>query len=195
MAYQQQGDNTTMNYMPKDLVVRASSAGAANALVPAIRAIIARADPQQPISDVRPLSAIIDGETEPRAVQVRVLGAFAAVACLLAAIGLHGLLSFIVSARTREFGVRLALGADRGDILASVSRRGIELAVIGIIVGLGLAYLAGRSMQALLVGLGPADIPTLAISIGIAMVMTLAGSLLPAIRAARIPPTEALRAD
>lgn len=196
MAYQQQRDNTTMNYMPKDLVVRVSQSGPQTAaLLPAIRAAIAKADPQQPVSDVRPLAAIVEGETAARAVQVRVLGAFAATACLLAAIGLHGLLAFVVSARTREFGVRLALGAEPRDILAMVGRRGAMLAIIGIVIGLGFAYLAGRSMQALLVGLGPTDLPTLAISVGIAMAMTLAGSLLPAIRAARIAPTEALRAD
>lgn len=195
MPYQQQPDNTTMNYMPKDLVVRVGSVAPTSALLPAIRAIIAKADPLQPISDVRPLSAIVEGETAARAVQVRVLGAFAGVACLLAAIGLHGLLAFVVSARTREFGVRLALGAEPRDILRMVSRRGIELALIGIVAGLACAYLAGRSMEALLVGLGPTDLPTLAISVGIALLMTLAGSLLPALRAARIPATEALRAD
>jgi ABC-type antimicrobial peptide transport system permease subunit len=160
-----------------------------------IRRIIAGVDPGQPISDVRPLAVIVDGETTARAVQVRVLGAFAAVACLLAAIGLHGLLAFIVLARTREFGVRLALGARPREILTMVARRGARLAAVGIILGAGLAYLAGRWMQSLLFGLDPADLTAMAIAVGVSLVMTMAGSLLPAVRASRTNPTDAIRAE
>jgi ABC-type antimicrobial peptide transport system permease subunit len=164
-------------------------------LAASIRRIIAGVDSGQPISDVQPLSAIVEGETTARAVQVQVLGAFAAVACVLAAIGLHGLLAFVVSARRREFGVRLALGAEPREILAMVARRGARLALLGIVAGAGVAYLAGRGMQSLLFGLDPADLPTLAIAIGVSLTMALAGSLLPAIRAARTNPTEAIRTE
>jgi hypothetical protein len=199
LPYQQQGDNRTMNYTPKDLVVRLGSAdlddARAGSVTASIRRIIAGVDPGQPISDVRPLTTIVEGETTARAVQVRVLGTFAAVACLLAAIGLHGLLAFIVLARTREFGVRLALGARPREILTMVARRGAGLAVVGIVVGAGLAYLAGRWMQSLLFGLDPADLAAMAIAIGVSLVMTMAGSLLPAMRASRTNPTDALRAE
>jgi ABC-type antimicrobial peptide transport system permease subunit len=199
MPYQQQADDNAMNYAPKDLVVRVKSADLdqqqAGLLTSSIRRIVASTDPGQPIADVKPLTEIIDGETTARAVQVRVLGAFAGFACLLAAIGLHGLLAFIVSARTREFGVRLALGARPREILSMVARRGAHLAVLGIVVGGGLAYLAGRWMQSLLFGLDPADLLTLTIAIGVSLAMTLAGSLLPAIRAARTNPTEAIRTE
>jgi predicted permease len=199
LPYQQQGDNRTMNYTPKDLVVRLGSAdlddARAGSVTASIRRIIAGVDPGQPISDVRPLAVIVDGETTARAVQVRVLGAFAAVACLLAAIGLHGLLAFIVLARTREFGVRLALGARPREILTMVARRGARLAAVGIILGAGLAYLAGRWMQSLLFGLDPADLTAMAIAVGVSLVMTMAGSLLPAVRASRTNPTDAIRAE
>jgi predicted permease len=199
MPYQQQRDNGTMNYTPKDLVVRMDAASAGDeqvsALAASIRRIIARADPGQPVSDVQLLSTIVAGETTARGVQVKVLGAFAAIACVLAAIGLHGLLAFVVSARTREFGVRLALGAEPREILGMVARRGARLAAVGIVLGAGLAYLAGRWMQSLLFGLDPADLPALAVAVGVALLMTLAGSLLPAIRAARTNPTEAIRAE
>jgi putative ABC transport system permease protein len=205
LPYQQQGDNRTMNYSPKDLVVRLDSLSdreetdlndeQAGLLTASIRRIITSVDPGQPISDVQPLSAIVEGETTARAVQVQVLGAFAAVACVLAAIGLHGLLAFVVSARRREFGVRLALGAEPRAILGMVARRGARLALVGIVVGAGLAYLAGRWMQSLLFGLDPADLTTLGIAIGVSLTMALAGSLMPALRAARTNPTEAIRAE
>ena len=199
LPYQQQGDNRTMNYSPKDLVVRLGSADLddeqASQLTASIRRVISNVDSGQPISDVQPLSAIVEGETTARAVQVQVLGTFAAVACVLAAIGLHGLLAFVVSARRREFGVRLALGAEPREILGMVARRGARLALIGIVAGAGVAYLAGRWMQSLLFGLDPADLPTLAIAIGVSLTMALAGSMLPAIRAARTNPTEAIRTE
>lgn len=150
---------------------------------------------RQPIADIQPLAAIVDGETTARAVQVRVLGAFAALACLLAAVGLHGLLAFVVSARAREFGVRLALGAEPREILTLVARRGLVLGMAGVAVGVVVAYLAGRWMESLLVGVSPADAPTLAIAISVSVGMTLAESLLPAIRAARTSPTDAMRVE
>ncbi len=199
LAHQQQRDNSTLGYMPKDLIVKLEPGRAGDdqmaALVPPIRKIIAGADATQPVSDVRPLSAIVEGETTARAVQVRVLGGFAALACLLAVVGLHGLLGFVVSARAREFGVRLALGAEPREILTIVARRGLVLGISGVAAGVGIAYLAGRWMESLLVGVSPADAVTLSIAIGVSLGMTLLGSLVPAIRAASTSPTEAMRAD
>jgi predicted permease len=194
----QQLDNQSLNYLPKDLVVRIDPTrpGVTIAgLVGPIRQIVRNADPQQPISDVQPLSAIVEGETADRSVQVRVLGGFAALSCLLAAVGLHGLLAFLVSMRMREFGVRLALGASPVQILTLVARRGLWLGAAGISVGVGLAYAAGRSLEALLAGISPADPVTLAAAVGLALAMTVVGSLLPAVRASRANPRDALQAD
>ena len=199
LAHQQQRDNSTPGYIPKDLVVKLDPAAASErhmgAVTAAVRRIVASVDPHQPIADVQPLAAIVDGETTARAVQVRVLGAFAALACLLAAVGLHGLLAFVVSARAREFGVRQALGAEPREILALVARHGLVLGIAGVAVGVCAAYLAGRWMESLLVGVSPLDIPALAIAVGVSIAMTLAGSLLPALRAARISPSEAMRLE
>src|SRR5881628_2275877 len=89
--------------------------------------------------------------------QVRVLVAFAALAFVLAAVGIHGLLSFAVSQRAQEIGVRMALGAQRLDILRMVMMRSAWLSIAGVVPGLALAYAAGRSMQALLAGVTPTD--------------------------------------
>ena len=199
LSYQQHGDNRLIGYSPKDLVVRVSADETGRAtmdmLLAAIRRSVSNADPAQPVSDVQPLSALVEGETITRAVQVRVLGVFAALACVLAGVGLHGLLAFIVSTRTREFGVRLALGARPGQILALVARRGLILGAAGVSAGIVIAYATGRWIESLLAGLSPADPATLGAAIAISLAMTLVGSLVPAMRASRINPKEAIQSD
>jgi len=193
LPYKQVPDDYVIGYVPKHLVVRA--AGDTEALLPAIRRIIRRADPEQPISDVRSMANIIADTTASRAAQVRVLGAFAAIAFLLAGIGIHGLLSFAVSLRTQEIGVRIALGAQRGGIVKMVLRQGATLAMAGVLPGIALAYAAGRAMQALLAGVQPADALTFLSAMALCVAMTVLGSLLPALRAVRIDPIAAIREE
>ena len=165
------------------------------ALVPSIRAIVGRADPEQPVSDVQRVADIVNEETAPRNVQIRVLGAFAGLAFLLAGIGLHGLLAYNVSQRAREIGVRVALGADRRSILAMVMQRGLRLAFLGICIGAALAVAAGRALQAVLAGVSPTDVVTFGGAVGLAILMTIAGSLLPALRATRVDPLQVIRSE
>jgi putative ABC transport system permease protein len=193
LSYQQVEDRSIIGYVPKDLVIRVTSRPAA--LLPGIRAAVAKADPQLPISEVRMLSDIVDADTAPRQVQLRVLGGFAALAFLLAGIGIHGLLAFTVSQRAREIGVRMALGAQAGSILRMIIGQGALLAAAGALLGAGLAYSAGRAMQVLLAGVSPADIPTFAAAIVLSLAMTLLGSILPALRAARLDPAIVMRAE
>ena len=199
LPHQQQGDNRTMGYVPKDLVIRLDPAHAGresmDAMVPAIRRIIRNADPDQPISDVQPLSAILGGEVVGRVVQVRVLGGFAGLSLLLVAVGLHGLLAYVVSARTREFGVRLALGATPRQILTQVARQGLVLGVIGVSVGLAAAYGVGRWLESVLAGVSPADQLTLSVATLVSLTICLVGSLIPALRASRTNPRQAIQAD
>jgi predicted permease len=188
-------DGSIIGYIPRDLLVRATSTSRTVALTPSIRAIIRRADPQQPVSDILTMSDIVDMDTASRTVQVRVLGAFAAIAVVLAAVGIHGLLSFAVSQRVQEIGVRIALGAQRSDILGLIVKRSAWLSVAGVIPGVALAYATGRWMQALLAGIAPADVPTFAVAVAVTILMTLAGTLMPTLRALRIDPIAAMRGE
>jgi ABC-type antimicrobial peptide transport system permease subunit len=188
-----QSDNVSQFYAPKDLVVKSTLPP--SSLVPALRAIIGRADPQQPISEVRPMNDIVDLETAPRRVQVRVLAAFAAIAFLLAGIGLHGLLAFNVSQRAREIGVRIALGAERRSILGMIVGRSLTLTAAGLVLGTALAWATARAMQALLAGVSSTDFVTFGGAVGLSLLMTLAGSLLPALRAMRVDPITVIRTE
>jgi len=189
----QMRDGQLTFYSPRDLVIRASVPAAT--LIGPVRSIILGADPEQPISDVRLLSDVLAEETAPRRLQVRVLGAFAIAAFLLAGIGIHGLLAFTVGARSREIGVRIALGATARDIAWMVIARSTTLAVFGVVIGSAVAYAAGRWMQALLFGVDPADVRVFSAAVILSFLMALAGSLAPAWRAVRVDPITATRAD
>jgi predicted permease len=193
LAYRQVMDDWFPYYIPKDLVVRASTP--LDHLVPAVRSIIRAADPQQPLSDVRPMTAIVEAETASRSLQARVLAGFALVAFLLAAIGIHGVLSFAVSQRTPEIGVRIALGAQRRDILAMVMKQGLTLAAAGLIPGLALAYAAGRALESMLIGVAPGDRLTFTAAIALTLLMALIGTLMPTLKALRVDPIRAIRSE
>jgi putative ABC transport system permease protein len=189
----QTSDSIPDFYAPKDLVIRASTP--AGSLVPAVREIIARVDPEQPISDVRLMREVVAGQTESRRAQLRVLGALAIVALLLTGIGIHGLLAYMVSQRSREIGVRLALGAAPRRVGGMIAAEVVRLAILGGIPGLLAAFWAARGMQALLFGLTPSDPLTFGGGLLIVVLVTCAGGLMPAMRAVRISPLEAMRGD
>jgi len=189
----QVADGSIIGYIPKDLIVRSSIEP--SALVPAIREIVRRADPELPISDVRTMSDVVDTQTASRAVQSRVIGAFALVAAILAAVGIHGLLALAVAQRSREFGVRIALGAEPRDILGMVLRHSVRLAVAGVVPGIAIAYAAARALEGLLAGVKPADPATFLAVLTLSLVMTVAGSLVPTLRAVRLDPVQAIRSE
>jgi len=193
LSSKQVADGAIAFFSPKALAIRMTVSPAH--LAPAIRDVIRRVDPKVPITEMQTLTEMIDLETASRSVQMRVLSAFAIVAFVLAAIGIHGLLSFAVSQRIQEIGVRLALGAQSSDILTMVVGKGVVLAIAGIVPGVLLAYAAGRSMQALLAGVKPADGLTLAGTVALAFLMTVLGTLAPTLRALRVDPITALRAE
>jgi hypothetical protein len=180
-------------YIPKDLVIRA--AGRTETILPAVRDVIRRVDPEQPISDVRLLSDVIAGQTADRRAQLRVLCALAAVALLLTAVGIHGLLAFMVAQRSREIGVRLALGAEPRRVAGMIVGEAARLALLGGIAGVLVAYAAARAMSAILFGIPPSDPLTLAGGVLVVILAVLAGSLAPTVSAVRVSPLLAMRSD
>jgi predicted lysophospholipase L1 biosynthesis ABC-type transport system permease subunit len=193
VPHRQVPDRTYEWFAPKDLAVRAT--GDPLALVSAVRAIVQRADAEVPLSDIQTLEQLVDGDLASRVTQLRVLGAFAGVALVLGGIGIHGLLTFAVSARVREIGIRMALGARRADVVAMIAKRSLSLAAVGVGAGVVLAYISGRWLQSLLVGVSPADGMTFAVAAALAAATAIAGSLKPALRAARVDPVAVIRLE
>jgi predicted permease len=200
LPYQQVDDGAIIGYIPKDLVVRTAvpveeGARGLPPLLPKIREIVKAADPEQPISDVRTMAEIVDEETAPRVTQLRLLGALSAIALLIAGFGVHGLLTFTVSKRAQELGVRRALGAQTGEIFGLVLREGLTLALAGAAIGVAVAYPAARAMGALLFGVRPEDPFTIAVAAALCLATAVAGCLRPAMQAARVDPLSALRTE
>jgi len=193
LASGQVPDDAITGYIPQSLVVRSSLPP--DQWLPEARRIIAGADPEQPVSNVRPLSEVVDNQTAPRRVQLRLLAILSAIALLIAGVGIHGLLSFGVLQRTKELGIRRALGAQAGDIMALVLREGMQLFAIGAAIGVFVAFLAGRSMSALLFGVPPTDPATIVAAVGVCLITALIGCMRPVLRAARVDPNIALREE
>jgi predicted permease len=186
-------EGALINYDPKDLVIRHS--GQDEALISAVRQIVRAADPEQPISDIRTLEQVLAGDTATRRAQLQVLGVLVVVAVLLSGVGIYGLLAFTVSQRSREIGVRLALGAEPSDVGRMIFRDGMRLALLGIVPGVVGGYAAARGMSTLLFGIPPSDPVTFAAAVGLTLLVTVAGSLVPALRAVRVTPMSVLRAE
>jgi predicted permease len=191
LPFAQVADNSIIGYIPHDLVIRSTIP--ASQWLPEVRRIIAAADPEQPISNVRPLAEIVADDTAPRRVQLRVLLILSAIALLIAGVGIHGLLSFAVSQRTKEIGVRRALGAQASRIVAMIVSEGFRLAILGTILGIALAVIVGRAMSGLLFGVAPTDVQTITAAAALCLVTAMLGCLRPAMRAARVDPMVALR--
>jgi putative ABC transport system permease protein len=164
-------------------------------LVPSVRAAIREFDPTVPIAEVRSMGALYDASTAtPRTIALLLL-AFAGVGLALGAVGIYGVISYAVTQRTRELGIRVALGAVEGRIVSMVLSDGIRMAAVGIVLGAGAAGLAARSLRTLVFGVATTDVLTY---VGVATVLTLvalAASYIPARRASRVDPLVALRSD
>jgi putative ABC transport system permease protein len=160
-----------------------------------MRDVLHRLDPALPLSNVQPMSALVDGTLHEQRAKTIVLGAFAAIALVLVAAGLFGVVSYAVAQRTQEIGIRAALGATRGDLLRLVLSRGMRFTGAGIVVGAGGALLAGRLVASQLFAVRRADPATFAIVAAVLVAVALLACAVPARRATRIDPLDALRAD
>ncbi|HEY9283762.1 MAG TPA: FtsX-like permease family protein, partial [Pyrinomonadaceae bacterium] len=177
-------------HAPRDLVVRAAADPLG--LAAAVREAIREADPGQPIT-IRTMDELLGRETAERRLGATLVLSFAALALLLAALGIYGVLAYFVTQHVPEIGVRLALGARPADILALVLRRGMSLAFIGLAAGLLAAYALTRLMAGMLFGVSATDPLTYAAVALVIAAVALAACLIPARRAMKIDPMEALR--
>jgi putative ABC transport system permease protein len=161
-------------------------------LLPGIRREIQAIDPAVPLANVRTFENVIADSVAPRRLSVVLLGVFAGVAVLLASVGIYGVMSFLVVQRTHEIGVRMALGAQRSDVLKLVLVRSLKLISAGTIIGLTVAVMSTHTLRALLYSVSAVDAPTFALVTILLAAVALAASYLPAIRATKADPMIAL---
>jgi ABC-type antimicrobial peptide transport system permease subunit len=175
--------------------VAVKAQGEPTALIEPLRQIVAEQDASLPLFRVRTMEQLArDAVAQPR-LFLLLLGIFAMSSVLLAAIGIYGVIAHAVSQRTREIGLRIALGAGRGDVLRLVIGQALMLAACGLALGFVLGAGAGHLMRGLLFGVEPFDPITFAAAGAGFVVVTLVASATPAIRAARVDPADALRAS
>jgi ABC-type antimicrobial peptide transport system permease subunit len=165
------------------------------AQAPLLRAAVREIDPALPVFDLMTMDDGIAQSLGPRILGSRVLGAFAVLAAVLAAFGIYGLSSYTTAERTREMGIRLALGARPGQIVVLILRAAAVLTLIGAAVGVAMFLAADRALAALMFGASPQDPTTIAYGVTVLSVIALLGSSVPALRAVRVDPMKASRAD
>jgi putative ABC transport system permease protein len=172
------------------LAVRASVPPAS--LVAPLRTAIRTADPSIPIYGVAPMDELIAGQTAQSRFTMWLMGVFAAAALMLAVVGIYGVMAYLVTQRTREIGIRLALGAGGGDILRLVVGNGARLVAGGIAIGVAASFALERLVSSLLFGVTAADSAS-AIAVAVLAAVALVACYVPALRAARVSPLRALR--
>jgi putative ABC transport system permease protein len=152
-------------------------------------------DKSAPLSEVKTMEKLVGQSVAVRKFNTVLLAGFAALALLLAGIGTYGVISYGVTQRRFEIGVRMALGAANGSVLGLVVSEGMRLAAIGLAIGVIASVAVGRSLRAMLVGVGTVDAPSLALTALLLLVVALTASFLPAMRALRVSPLDALRSE
>ncbi len=176
----------------RGMILVARSTQDPRSLASAIRREIQSIDPDEPVANIRTLDAVVSDSLAPRRLAVMLLGAFAAIALLLSAVGIYGVISYLVVQRTHEIGVRMALGAQRQDVLRLVVGHAAKLVGIGTVLGLILALLSSRVVATLLYGVGAFDPVTIALFTVALISVALLASYIPALRATRADPMIAL---
>jgi predicted permease len=199
MASAAEPPGTTYLWFPqqprREITLVARLNGASGDTATALRRVFTESDPGQPVSDVRMLDDFVAADIARPRFTMWVLTGFAAVAIVLAAIGLYSVISFDVLQRTREVGVRLALGAQRRDVIRLFMSTGLLAAGVGVIAGLGCTLAVGRVVEALLYGVSPRDPMSIVAATLLVAVVAIVATYVPAFRATRVDPVVALRRE
>jgi putative ABC transport system permease protein len=183
------------NVMQSDPWLAIRTRASAAALAPDIRRVVEALGSRRPVVDIRPLKDYVDQSYGDTRFTMLLLSAFAAASLLLAGIGMYGTLAYLMSQRTQEFGVRIALGADARAVVGLVAREGVMLTAVGGVLGLALALGLSGGLRGMLYGVAPTDGVTVAGVIALMVSVALAAASVPAWRAARVDPTIALRSE
>ncbi len=181
----------TGDFASVDIVVRAKTSP--EALAGAVRAALLPVNPSIPANEFRPLERVVDKAVSPRRFIVLLLGGFAVIALILASLGIYGVISYSVSQRTQEIGIRMALGASAQHVRLRVLRQAITLMAMGILAGAVGAWAAGRLLGSLLYGVSASDPLTFAAMVGLLTAVAMAAAYFPARRASMVDPMTALR--
>jgi putative ABC transport system permease protein len=176
----------------REMVLAVRSAQDARTLAHTVQEELRNVDADIPLSNVRTLDAVVADSIAPRRLSVVLLSAFSGIALLLASVGMYGVMSFLVVQRTHEIGVRMALGAQRSDVLRMVIGHAAKLLGIGAAIGLPIAFFSNSALRTLLYQVGPFDLSIFLIVTLILAGVALLASYIPALRAARADPVIAL---
>jgi predicted permease len=190
-----------MTYVPllqnheSGVTLHVRSAGNAAPLIPAVRNLVAGMEPNLPGADVRLMSDVLKLSLYTARAGARLLTAFGALALLLASVGLYGVMSYAVSRRTRELGLRMALGARAGDVRTQIVREGLTLAISGIVVGVAVAAALTGLISRFLFGISATDPATFVAIPAVLLAISAVACYVPARRVTRLDPGKALRQD
>jgi ABC-type antimicrobial peptide transport system permease subunit len=184
-----------LNLLDQNLVVRTANSltGHEGNLAAGVKKIVAGMDPDQPVTEIMTVDQILAESIGDQRFYMRILGIFAGIAVALAVVGIYGVMSYFVSERTHEIGIRVALGALPSDVLALVGKLGLKLTLIGVAIGIGLAVGLTRLIAGFLVGVKSTDPVTYAAVSVVLLSVALLACYIPARRAARVDPMVALR--
>ncbi len=181
-------------FMPRSMSILLRVDGNPESIAPSLREIVRSLDRNVPLSDVRTLESVVGTSVSSRRFNTGLLAGFASLALVLAGIGTYGVISFAVSQRSHEIGVRMALGAEHRSVLMLVMSEGLRLCIVGVGIGLTTSIAVGQAIRALLVGVPPFDVLTLAVTAVLLIAVGALASALPARRAMSVSPTDTLRA-
>lgn len=182
------------SHIDQELAIRISTGVAERAsLITGVKKIVAELDPDQPLTAFMTMNQVLSQSLDDSRLYMRLLGIFAALAALMAVMGVYGVMSYLVSKRTHEIGIRVALGAQRNDVLGLFVAMGFRLAIIGVVAGIAGSLIVTRVIASFLFGVKPSDPPTYAIVAAALITVGLLASYIPARRATKLDPLVALR--